>query len=164
MSNVTRDTLLHFDGERRKGWPASTYLLLGTTAHFLRKLTSLVNTRGTPSSAMLAVALSALAAASPQSKLQSSRMVLVQPALPKVLELRGGGMVSGDLVVKSTQAVFGGYALLCLARPDLVTRLYPSFGRALPSIQSSNAAAQQATCPALDTLSTTHRDALPRHR
>ena len=92
---------------------------------------------------MLAVALSALAAASPQSKLQSSRMVLVQPALPKVLELRGGGMVSGDLVVKSTQAVFGGYALLCLARPDLVN-LYPSFARALPVSLSSSPACGHA--------------------
>ena len=75
---------------------------------------------------MLAIALiiGTAAATSPQaSKLHASRMVPAQPALPKVLELRGGGMVPGDLVVKATQAVFGGYGLALLARPDLVSRL-----------------------------------------
>lgn len=44
--------------------------------------------------------------------------------VPKVLELRGGGSVSGDLVVMATQALFGGYTVACLFRPDLMTTLH----------------------------------------
>merc|ERR1719506_718301 len=72
----------------------------------------------------------AVAAASPHaSKLHASRMVPVQQpavtkAVSKALHLRGGGVVPGDIVVKTTQAVFGGYALALLFTPGLMTTLH----------------------------------------
>mmetsp|Transcript_23542 Transcript_23542/g.47859 ORF Transcript_23542/g.47859 Transcript_23542/m.47859 type:complete len:164 (+) Transcript_23542:64-555(+) len=78
----------------------------------------------TPKLALFLLVGTAAATAPPATKLQASRVV-PKPVFPaKVLELRGGGVVSGDLVVKTTQVIFGGYALALLFTPGLMTTLH----------------------------------------
>ena len=73
---------------------------------------------------LLALLVGVAAATSPQpSKLHASR-IAAKPALSKALELRGGGVVPGDIVVKTTQALFGGYGLALLFTPELMTTMH----------------------------------------
>jgi hypothetical protein len=61
---------------------------------------------------MLGLLITAAVATAPMpSKLHAS----------KVLVLRGGGSVPAELVVQTTQVLFGGYAALLLVTPSLVS-------------------------------------------
>ena len=77
---------------------------------------------------MIGLFLAAAASTTP-SKLHATRIV---PAASKVLALRGGGAVPADLVVKSTQAILGGYAAALLLTPGLVSSHHSGL-RMIPS-------------------------------
>ena len=70
---------------------------------------------------LLAFVATAAAANAPMSKLAGSR-VAAPKALPKALELRGGGKPSAELSIKLTQAAAAFYSLQCLFVPDMVRR------------------------------------------
>ena len=70
---------------------------------------------------LLAFVATAAAANAPMSKLAGSRVALPK-ALPKALELRGGGKPSAELSIKLTQAAAVFYSLQCLFVPDMVRR------------------------------------------
>ena len=68
---------------------------------------------------LLAFVATAAAANAPMSKLAGSRVALPK-ALPKALELRGGGKPSAELSIKLTQAAGVFYSLQCLLVPDMM--------------------------------------------